>query len=451
MKKIADLTVAQAATLIESRQLSPVELVSACLERIDAQEEQVMAWTVVLREAALGQAKRAEQDILQGRYLGLLHGIPYGAKDIYYSKGVRTAAGSEVNPNFVPTENAAVIERLEAAGAILLGKTTTTEYAFLWGRQKTRNPWNLAHTPGGSSAGSGAAVSASMVMFALGTQTVGSLLRPAAYNGLTCLKGTYGRISRYNIIPCSWSLDHAGALTKSVEDTAIINEVLFGSDVRDSRSLPLPPPNLTGALKREIAGMVVGVPTNFFAPEDAVISENFAETQMVLQKLGVVFKEVAMPDMIEEAFAAQDVVMCAEAAAYHQTNMQKAIDKYCDYTRTQLQIGTEISAVDYLKAQRVRRVFAEKMLAMYDGVDAVITPSTCTLPPKGYFTGNPRFSSPFTNAGLPAMTVPSGFDETSGLPVGLQITAPPLAEEKIIAIGARYQQHTRWHHKRPVL
>lgn len=451
MKRMADLTVAQAAKLIASRQLSPVELVAACLQQIDALEDRVLAWTVVLRKEALAQARRAEQDILQGRYLGPLHGIPYGAKDIYYSKDVCTSAGSEVNPDFVPTANAAAIERLKAAGAILLGKTTTTEYAFLWGRQKTRNPWNLAHTPGGSSAGSGAAVSASMVMFALGTQTVGSLLRPAAYNGLTCLKGTYGRISRYNIIPCSWSLDHAGALTKSVEDTAIINAVLFGHDPRDPRSLPLPSPNLMSALQREITGMVVGVPTGFFTPEDAVIDSRFVEAQAVLRRLGVVFKEVAMPDMMEEAFAAQDVVMCAEAAAYHQSNMKKAIDKYCDYTRTQLQIGQEISAVDYLNAQRARRIFAEKMLAMYDGVDVVITPSTCTLPPTGYFTGNPRFSSPFTNAGLPAMTVPCGFDEATGLPVGLQITAPPLAEEKIIAVGAQYQQHTLWHQKRPVL
>lgn len=450
-KEIAQLTVAKAAGLIAAKTISPKELVAACLKQIAEHESDVKAWVTILADEAMAQADDAEKEIMQGRYRGSLHGIPYGAKDIYYSRGVRTGAGSRVNPDFVPEENAAVIDKLEAAGAILLGKTATTEYAFLWGEQKTRNPWNLEHTPGGSSSGSGAAVAASMAMFALGTQTVGSLLRPSAYNNLTCLKPTYGRISRYNVIPCSWSLDHMGAMTKSVEDTAIINEELFGYDARDSKSLREATPPLRKMLKQDIKGMVVGVPEDFFLPEDAIISQRFTEAQELLKELGVIFKKIMMPDMMAEAFAAHDVVMCSEAASYHSEQMETKSDKYGKYTLAQLHFGSKTSAVDYLKAQRVRQVFREKMLRLYEQVDVIITPSTCSLPPAGYYTGNPLFSGPFTNAGLPAMTVPAGFDAVTGLPVGLQISAPHLAETKIIALGSSYQGHTSWHRQRPAL
>lgn len=450
-KEISRLTVAEASKLIAKKALSPRELVGACLEQIAEHEPAVKAWVTVLGEEALAQAKVAEEEIMKGNYLGPLHGIPYGAKDIYYSKGVRTSAGSKVNPDFIPGGNAAVIDKLGAAGAILLGKTTTTEYAFLWGEQKTRNPWNLEHTPGGSSAGSGAAVAASMAMFALGTQTVGSLLRPSAYNNLTCLKATYGRISRHNVIPCSWSLDHMGAMTKSVEDTAIINEIIFGYDQRDPRSLREETPRLKKMLGKSIKGMVVGVPQDYFMPDDAIVSIRFNEAKAALGELGVTFKKIIMPEMMADAIAAHDVVMCAEAAAYHQEQMQKDDAKYGKYTRSQLQLGMETSAADYLKAQQVRRIFSEEMESLYEGLDVIITPSTRSLPPAGYFTGDPRFSGPFTNAGLPAMTVPAGFDEATGLPVGLQITALHLQEEKIIALGSCYQENTSWHLRRPGL
>lgn len=450
-KKISELTVAQAAKLIAEKALSPRELVDACLKQIEEHDGKVKAWVSVLGENALTQAEIAEKEIMQGRYRGPLHGIPYGAKDIYYTRDIKTSAGSRVCPDFIPKENAAVIDKLEEAGAIILGKTATTEYAFLWGEQKTRNPWNLEHTPGGSSSGSGAAVAASMAMFALGTQTVGSLLRPSAYNNLTCLKPTYGRISRYNVIPCSWSLDHMGAMTKSVEDTAIINEIIFGYDVRDPKSLRETKPALQKALDADIRGITVGVPENFFVPEDRVIAKRFEEAQAILKDLGVIFKKVTMPDMMAEAFAAHDIVMCSEAATYHCEQMAKWSNKYGRYTLAQLHLGSETKAVDYLKAQQVRSVFKEKMLELYEDVDVVITPATCSLPPVGYYTGNPLFSGPFTNAGLPAMTVPAGFDEVTGLPIGLQITAPHLQEEKIIALGACYQRHTSWHKQRPVL
>lgn len=450
-KEIAQLTVAQAARLIAGKAISPKELVAACLQQIEVYEKEVKAWVTVLADEALFQAEKAEQEIMRGRYLGPLHGIPYGAKDIYYTKGVRTGAGSRVNPDFIPKENAAVIDKLEGAGAILLGKTTTTEYAFLWGEQKTRNPWNLEHTPGGSSSGSGAAVAASMAMFALGTQTVGSLLRPSAYNNLTCLKPTYGRISRYNVIPCSWSLDHMGAMTKGVEDTAIINEALFGYDARDPKSLRETTPALRKMLKQDVQGMVVGVPEDFFLPEDAVISRRFSEAQEVLKELGVTFKKIVMPDMMAEAFAAHDIVMCSEAAAYHYEQIETKSDLYGKYTLAQLHLGRETKAADYLKAQQVRSIFKEKMAELYEDVDVIITPSTCSLPPTGYYTGSPLFSGPFTNAGLPAMTVPAGFDAATGLPMGLQISAPHMAEEKIIALGASYQRNTSWHNQRPSL
>jgi Asp-tRNAAsn/Glu-tRNAGln amidotransferase A subunit and related amidases len=445
------LTIAEAAELIGGKKLSPVELTEACLARIDSLDDKVQAWVTVVGDAALEAAREAEQEIAAGKYRGPLHGIPYAVKDIIYTAGIRTTGGSKVDPEFVPAANAAIIDQLAAAGAILLGKTTTTEFAFWGGAPATRNPWNLEHTPGGSSAGSAAAVAASMALFSLGTQTIGSLLRPAAYNGLTCLKATYGRVSRYGVIPAAWSLDHVGALTTTVEDTALVLEAIAGHDPRDPASLPGMVPRYSHCLDSEISGTVIGIPSAFFQAEEPSITLTMEEAGKVLGDLGVRVRPIDLPVCWDEAAASLTVVMRAEAAAYHYDKFVAAPEKFGPYIREQLRMGSLIPAVDYLRAQRIRTLFREEMLKLFNTVDVIVTPTTPTVAPLGFNTGSPAFNGPFTNAGLPAITVPIGFDAPTGLPIGMQLAGPPLAEELLLALAHNFQKSTDWHDQRPKL
>ncbi|WP_139997553.1 amidase [Paenibacillus paridis] len=443
--QLYELTLAEAGALIRSKRLSPTELTEAYIERIESKNNHIQAWAAVTADAARKAALAAEKQIMNGHYNGPLHGIPYGAKDIICTEGVRTAAGSSVDPEYVPATNAAVIERLDSAGAILLGKTTTTEYAYQGGEPPTRNPWNLSHTPGGSSSGSAAAVAAGMASFTLGTQTFGSLIRPAAYNGLTCMKPTFGRISRFGVFYASWSLDHIGTFTRTVEDTAITLEALAGHDSRDPSTLPGAAPFFTQALDTDIRGMVLGLPDSFFVAEDPAITEALNAAIQVLTQLGVQFKKIKLPDCMDEAIAAHRMTMRAEGAAYHMDKYETHADKYGPSMREQLELGYELSAVDYLRAQRVRTVFRNDMMRLFYEVDAILTPSTPTLALAGYKTGSPMFNGPFTNAGLPAMTVPMGLEPSSQLPIGMQLAGPLLGEDKLLAIGHRFQQATNWH------
>ena len=448
---IETLTLKKAAELIRSREMSPVELVQAYLNRIEQVEDRVKAWVTLVPEQALAQARQAEHEILHNQYRGPLHGIPYGAKDIIHTVGIRTSGGSQVEPDYVPAENAAIINKLLDAGAILLGKTTTTEFAFLGGEPATRNPWNLAHTPGGSSSGSAAAVSASMAMFALGTQTIGSLLRPASFNGLTCLKSTYGLVSRRGVIPASWSLDHLGAFTHTVEDTAMVLSAIAGYDPLDPSSLSVEVPSYADSLGAVLKGKTIGLPTSFFLAEDPVITQAVEQAVKVLKEMGFQVRSVDLPACLTEAIASLQIVMRSEAASYHQTQYSEAPEKFGLYIRAQIALGRQTLAVDYLQAQRIRTVFRNEMLKMLETVDILLTPSTPTLAPIGYATGNPVFNGPFTNAGLPAMTVPVGFDASTGLPVGMQLVGSLLAEPLLLAAGAQYQAVTDWHDQRPDL
>jgi len=442
-----ELTIAETASLIQRKSISPVEVTEAYLRRIEETEDRVQAWVTVEADAAMKAAKESERLIMSGTYLGPLHGIPYGAKDIICTAGVRTSGGSEVNGDYVPELNAAVIDRLNEAGAIMLGKTTTTEYAYQGGEPPTRNPWNTQHTPGGSSSGSAAAVSAGMAAFTLGTQTFGSLIRPAAYNGLTCMKPTFGRISRYGVFYASWSLDHIGAFTRTVADNAAVLEALTGADNRDPATLLGEAPSFREAIDRDISGLAVGVPEpgGFFTPEDSSIGVAMDEAVSVLKELGLQIRTVKLPACIDEAVAAHRMTMRAEGAAYHLESYRTRADYYGPSMREQLELGFELSAVDYLQAQRVRTVFRNELMSLFDEIDILVTPSTPTLALPGFKTGSAMFNGPFTNTGLPAMTVPIGLEPASGLPIGMQLVGPLLGEETLFAVGHRYQQATKWH------
>ncbi|RXZ78459.1 amidase [Paenibacillaceae bacterium] len=448
---IQELSIAEASSLIRSKAMSPVELTDAYISRISALEGRVKAWVTLHEEEARKCAREAEQQLMAGCSKGPLHGIPYGAKDIICTANLRTSGGSQVNGGYVPEENAAVIDSLQGAGAILLGKTTTTEYAYQGGEPPTRNPWNVAHTPGGSSSGSAAAVSAGMAAFTLGTQTFGSLLRPAAYNGLTCMKPTFGRISRYGVFTASWSLDHIGAFTRTVEDTALVLEALVGSDDRDSSTLPGAAPSFVHALNRDVKGMVIGLPEpgGFFQAEDPAISKAVDQAVETLASLGFRFKVVKLPACMKEAVAAHRMTMRAEGAASHMELYKTRADYYGPAMREQLELGFELSAVDYLQAQRVRTVFRNEMMRLFEEVDVLLTPATPTLALPGYKTGSAMFNGPFTNTGLPAMTVPIGIEPSLNLPIGMQLAGPLMGEETLLAIGHTYQQATDWHRLQP--
>lgn len=446
-----ELTIDQAAEQIRSKSLSPVELTESFLKRIEQVEPHIQAWVTVVREQALDQAKKAEAEIMRGNWRGPLHGIPFGAKDLYYTAGIPTNAGSRVNEGFVPSFNATVINRLFAAGAILLGKTTTTEYAFFGGPPATRNPWNTEHTPGGSSSGSAAALAASMACFTLGTQTAGSLSRPAAYNGVTALKGTYGRISRHGIIPGSWSLDHPGAFTRSVMDAAMVFEAMGGPDQKDPSTLAESVPSYQHQLTGDIKGMVVGVANSFFTDDlDPAVFKAFEEAMGIFAELGAKIVSVSLPKLLQEGNIAHSIVMKAEAAAYHQDFYQTKANLYNPDLSETLAAGHMISAVDYLRAQRIRTQFRDDLVHILGEMDALLTPAAAIPAPQGLaYTGSPLFNVPFTNAGVPTLAIPAGFAEDTGLPVGIQLAARPMAEERLLQLGHAFQSNTSWHKRRP--
>lgn len=452
-KPLNELTIAEASELIKNKTISPVELTESYLNRMTEVEPAVQAFATVTAEQAMQAARESERKLMKGDYLGPLHGIPYGAKDIIHTAGIRTSAGSSTYPDFVPERNATVINKLQAAGAILLGKTTTTEYAFQGGEPPTRNPWHVEHTPGGSSSGSAAAVAAGMAAFTLGTQTFGSLLRPAAYNGLTCMKPTYGRVSRHGVITASWSLDHVGAFTRSAEDSAIVLEAMAGQDELDHFTLPLGKPALTQTLQKDIAGTIIGLPDSFFQTNEPAILSAMEAAIAALDKLGVKWKTVALPSYMEETIASHRTVMRAEAAAFHQDRFAEAAERYGHTMREQLELGYQTSAVDYLQAQRIRTLFRSEMMLLFDEVDMLLTPSTPYVAPYGYKTGSPIFNGPFTNTGLPSMTIPIGFDTASSkkLPIGMQLAGPLMREDRLLTLAHQYQQVTNWHEATPTI
>src|SRR4030042_4640891 len=274
-------SIKEASDLMKKKELSPVELVNSCIDRIQALDEKLFAWALLDKEGALRMARRCEMEFEEGRQRGTLHGIPVGIKDIFYTSGLRTEACSRTLAGFVPSYDAAAVERLKEAGAIILGKTQTTEFAYL-DPAPTRNPWNLDHTPGGSSSGSGAAVAARMCPVALGSQTGGSTLRPAAYNGIVGFKAQHGRISTYGVVPLSRTMDHVGILARTVEDAAITFQAIAGYDPRDLRSPNAPVPNPLASLKRDKPPHL-GLATEYFC--ENADEEMKRHTEEVAEKL----------------------------------------------------------------------------------------------------------------------------------------------------------------------
>ncbi len=432
MTALHTLGVAEVTALVQRREVSPVEVVTACLARLEALEPRLQAWVSVNRQGALAAARRCEHAIQHGDRVGALAGVPVGLKDIIYTAGLRTTAGSRVYADFVPTYDATVTVRLQQAGAIILGKTVTTEFATA-DPSPTRNPWNTEHTPGGSSSGSAAAVAARMIPAALGSQTGGSTLRPASYCGIVGLKPTYGRISRYGVIPVSWCLDHVGVLVRSVQDAALVLQAIAGHDAHDASSLAHTVADYSLAVQQAHTPPRLGVVPDFFRDHaDAETQQHTTATVERLARAGARVREVPLPPSYATVLAAHRLIMKVEAAAFHADMFRTQREQYGPRLRETIEMGLVIPSVDYLRAQRLRSQFQQEIPQMFHDVDILLTPTTPTPAPRDLrTTGDARFQSPWTHAGVPTITLPIGLSQ-AGMPLGLQLIAPALEEERLL-------------------
>ena len=459
--EISRLSVAEAGDLIHQRKLSPVELTEACLQRIGRVDAQLNAFITVTGEEALKAAQEAANAIAQGSYMGPLHGVPVALKDLFATAGVRTTAGSKIMADHVPAEDAEVTARLKAAGAIVLGKLNMHEFAFgatgvnpHYG--PVRNPWDTDRISGGSSSGSGAAVAAGECPAALGTDTGGSVRIPASLCGVVGLKPTYGRVSRRGVVPLSWSLDHVGPLTRTVEDAAIVLGAIAGRDPLDDSSCDEPVPNYRLRLRRgrRLGGLRVGVPReHFFEGVDADVLEAVRAALGVLGELRAEVEEVSLPH-IAEAVAAVNTIMLPEALAYHQRWLAERSQDYGDDVRRRLEMGTTFLAVHYVQAQRLRELMVREWRQVLERVDLLATPTT-PMPAPLIETSElqttltlVRFTNPFNLVGLPAISVPCGFTR-QGLPTGLHLAGRWFQEETVLRAACAYQRATEWHRRAP--
>ena len=430
------LSLSAAADLICRRELSPLDYATALLARIDAGEPALQAWVTLDREGALAAAAEREQELARGGEPGILHGVPIALKDIFYTAGLKTTACSRIYADFVPDYDATCVARLKAAGAVILGKAVTTEFATS-DPSPTRNPWNREHTPGGSSSGSAVAVAAGMCPGALGSQTGGSTCRPAAYNGIVGLKPTYGRISRYGVVPVSWSLDTVGILTRRVADAALLLQAMAGYDAKDPGSANQPVPDYSAEMARWEGPPRIGLLNKgyFF---DRATDEVRRHTETIAQELaraGAVIAEMELPASFATAADCQRIVMNVECAAFHEQWFRHRADEYGPRLRANIEMGMLIPAVTYLQAQRLRRQFRQDLTALTESVDVLLTPATPAPAPRDLTTtGDAAFQAPWTSAGLPTITIPSGL-AGDGLPLGIQLAGPPWAEGRLLAVA----------------
>ena len=427
-----ELTVTQAASLIRSRELSPVELAQSLLDRIDALEPSLKAWVYLDRDAVLADARACEQALSAGQNAGPLPGIPIGVKDIYYTAGIPTTACSRVYADFVPDSDAAPVTLLKQAGAIMLGKTVTTEFACM-DPSPAINPWNAAHTPGGSSSGSAVAVASLMCPAALGSQTVGSVLRPASYNGVVGFKPSYGRVSRVGVIPVSWSLDTMGWMTRTVEDAALLLQVMAGFDASDPITPDVPVPDYSASLATAPVPRI-GVLRQFFY--DHADGETRRHTDAAVERLaeaGAEIEELPLPPSMDTAIEDQQIIMAVEGSAFHEPMYRQQAMDYQPGIRGMIQRGLDTDAVTYSRAMERRQQFITDMRRLAQRVDVLLTPSTPTPSlPDLTNTGNTMFQGPWTSCGLPAISLPSGLAE-SGLPLGIQLVGPYFGEAGLLA------------------
>ncbi len=477
------LTIHEAHRLLREKQVSSVELTRAYLERIEKLEPEVGAFVTVTGELALEQARKADELIAAGDGSPLT-GIPALIKDVMCTRGVRTTCSSKMLENFVPPYDATVVEKLNGAGMVMVGKSNMDEFAMGSSTEHsaffpTHNPWDLSRVPGGSSGGSAAAVAAGEAVYALGSDTGGSIRQPAGFCSVTGLKPTYGRVSRYGLVAFASSLDQIGPLTQDVTDCALVMNVIAGYDKRDSTSAPYPVPDYTRCLTGDIKGMKIGIPKEYFVegmqPE---VEKAIRAAISKLKEMGAEVGEVSLPHT-RHALAVYYIIAPSEASAnlarYDGTKygfryqgaetMWDTMDKtrqygFGDEVKRRIMLGTYALSAGYydayyLKAQKVRTLIRREFDEAFEKFDVLVTPTSPTVPFKiGEKVDDPVqmylsdvCTLPINIAGLPGMSIPAGFAD--GLPIGMQIISKPFAEETILKIAHTYQQATDWHKRRP--
>lgn len=452
------MSMREAADLIRAKKVSPVELTTACLARIDRFNSALNAFITVTAESALKQAREAEAEVTRGNWRGPLHGVPIALKDLFDTAGVRTTAASGVFKDRIPAEDAEVVRRLKAAGAVLLGKTNMQEFAFgvtsivsYFGA--VHSPWELNHIAGGSSGGSAAAVAAELCYGAVGSDTAGSIRIPASYCGIVGLKPTYGLVSTRGAIPLSWSLDHVGPMTRTVADAALMLQVIAGYDPQDIASEEVKVSDYAQALRANVSSMRIGVPREFFfADLDPDIEAGMKDALSVLGKLTAGIREIALSANTMESL--RNVVRAAEAYTYHQEFVAKTPELYQPVTLKRIRAGADVTAPAYIQARRTLAQVRRTAGKTFESVNALVTP-TLPIPPPAI--SDPRAddilpavrnTSPFDVYGLPAISVPCGFT-SAGLPIGLQVIGPPGSEAIVLQLSQAYEQATDWHKRRP--
>jgi aspartyl-tRNA(Asn)/glutamyl-tRNA(Gln) amidotransferase subunit A len=457
------LTIADAARLIERRRLSPVELTDALIARIEALDPQINAFLLPTPEKAREQARAAEREIMAGTYRGPLHGIPFGLKDIYATAGIRTTSHSKICENLIPTEDATTVARLYRAGAVLLGKLATHEFAhggpsFDLPWPPARNPWNRDHFTGGSSSGAGAAVAAGFVPAALGSDTGGSIRGPAALCGIVGLKPTYGLVSRAGVYANSFTFDHAGPMTWTVEDCAIMLQAIAGHDPRDPASAARPIPDYRAALTGDIRGLRIGIVRHLYEDDVAVAPEVRAaleEAYAVFRSLGAVLEEVRIRPAADY-YAVKITIAESEQYAIHEEELHSRPGDFgADFLGRALP-AVLYSGADYVQAQRERRLMLAEMAPIYKKYALLVTPTAPGPAPRLgtwrtlSFWQNSSLTTPFNVTGGPALAQCTGF-APNGLPLSLQLVARPFDEATVLRAAHAYETATDWRSRRPKL
>jgi Asp-tRNA(Asn)/Glu-tRNA(Gln) amidotransferase A subunit family amidase len=454
-------TIHELGRKIRDREISPVELTHNCLDRIEKLNPTLNAFITVTADSALDRARHAEWEIYHGTYLGPLHGIPIGLKDIIDVAGVRTTAASAQFKDRIPTEDAQVVRRLRAGGAIMLGKQNLHEFAYGGSSMisffgEVHNPWDTARVAGGSSGGSAASVAAGLGFAAVGTDTAGSIRLPAAYCGVVGLKPTYGRVSTRGIVPLSSSYDHVGPITTSVYDAALMLQVLSDYDSADPRA-DSPAPSLLCAFDEFPPRLRVGVPRAFFFDDlHPEIADAIEKALQIFVSLRAEIRDIKLEVSTDRALAS------AEAYAYHESLAAPSPELYQPATLARIQSGANISASDALRASRDLQASRHAIQEIFDDVDVLLTPTVPIPPPRiADLREHPdtlrpqelimlRNTRPFNVWGIPTISVPCGFTK-DGLPIGLQLAAAPWRGIVLLQAAYAYEQATGWHKEMPAL
>jgi aspartyl-tRNA(Asn)/glutamyl-tRNA(Gln) amidotransferase subunit A len=461
--ELAFLTIAEAGRLIEQKRLSPVELTTALIRRAEALDPQLNAYLLPTPDQALDQARQAEQEIIDGGYRGPMHGIPFALKDIYTTAGIRTTGHSRICLDAVPSTDATTVRKLYEAGAVLTGKLATHEFAhggpsFDLPWPPARNPWNRDHFTGGSSSGSGAAVATGFVPAALGSDTGGSIRGPAALCGIVGLKPTYGLVSRYGVYANSFSFDHAGPMTWTVEDCAIVLQAIAGPDPEDPASATRPVPNYRAALSGDIKGLRIGVVRHLHEDDCAVTSEVSAALEQafaVLRSLGATLGEVRLRPA-QDYYDVKVTIAESELLAVHEQALRTRPGDFGEDFLGRVLPAVLISGRDYVQSQRERRRMLAEMAPVYANYDVLVTATAGAPAPRLgawrtiEFWKRASLTTPFNVTGGPALAQCIGF-AGNGLPLSMQLVGRPFDDATVLRVAHAYEKATPWRTRRPQL